>query len=68
MSAGGGKRAYSQQTVLRAQRRVLKMLAGYIEKKFKPDTLYTDGAGLMSGSELLAHVTQAANLKVRRPR
>ncbi len=59
------KRAYTERTVIAAQRRVLNLVAGYAAKHFKADTLYSDGRGLMTGAELQAHINGARKLKVK---
>jgi len=61
-------KSYAQSTVLHAQKRVLRMVFGYLSKLRPKDleTLYTDGKGLMTLGEVLKHVEAAMNLRVKR--
>lgn len=54
---------YSCITVIAAQRRVLKLVYGYLSKMEGQDTLRTDGKGLMTIAELLEHIDAARKLK-----
>jgi hypothetical protein len=57
-------REYEVGTVLAAQRRVLRLLAGYIGKQDQA-TLTTDGRGFMTWGELRHHALSAARLRVK---
>lgn len=60
------KRRYSDGTIIRTHRRVLRMVSGYLSK-MKLDTLHTDGRGLMTLRELKLHVDSALQMNRRGP-
>ncbi len=62
------KARYSARTILKTHRRVLRMVFGYLSNMDGVDlqTLRTDGKGLMTFGEVLAHVGAALNLKEKR--
>ncbi len=62
------KTKYSTNSVLRAHRRVLRLVRGYLSKMTNDElaVLRTDGRGLMTFDELLTHVDSAVRLQVKR--
>lgn len=63
------RRAYAARTVLAAHRRVLDMVASYLESLPRRllDTAVPDrGTGLTTGADVLHHVLEAKKLRVRR--
>ncbi len=60
-------RRYSAETVIRAQKRVLKMVYGYMSYVNGQDTLITDGKGLTTFRVLARHLRAAYKLKVLTP-
>jgi len=62
-------KSYPAETVIRAQKRVLRMVFDYMShvQDLGMDTLITDGKGLMTLRTILDHVRAASNLKVSHP-
>jgi hypothetical protein len=63
------RRTYAARTVIAAQRRVLDMVASFLEQLPEPVmlTLRPDrGTGLATGRDVLHHVLEAKKLRVRR--
>lgn len=55
----------SESEALKISRRVLRLARGYIRKQ-RPDTLITDGKGLMTWEEVCHHIRGAIALKIGR--
>lgn len=63
------QKAYSASTVIAAHRRVLDMVASYLETLPQRvlDTAVVDrGTGLTTGDDVLHHVLEAKKLRVKR--
>ncbi len=52
---------YSDNTIISAQRRVLRLVDGYLAKQ--PDALTSDGKGLMTLGDIRHHIQGALSLK-----
>ena len=56
-------RKYKANTVIRTQRRVLRLVDGYLAK-MPQSPLHTDGEGLMTIGELRQHIAAVLSLRV----
>jgi hypothetical protein len=59
-------KTYDPKIVIRAQRRVLRVVKGWLKNKRAKDVLITDGKGLWTVRELLHHVKGVLKLKVKK--
>jgi len=61
-----GRNYCSQETALRSTRRVLRVAFRCLSNASIRDVLLTDGKGLWTVGEILAHMHGVLNLKVKR--
>ena len=57
----------SEREALQISRRVLRLARGYIRQQ-RPDTVITDGGGLMTWEEVCYHIRGALALKIAKPK